>query len=238
MALEDDLDLSGGGVLDLSGGVLDLSGVLGIDFVNTVLPVRGAPMDLLERPEGFLSWMALAGGEELTRFAPVSWSERRTLTREARVLRQALRSLFAAVASRSALSPTSAFVVDRALRAASASFSLAPLTVSGPAPPPEEAVATAAARRGSDETPASRPELVRSFDGPGPLAALTPIALSAVEVAANADPDRLRACDAPGCGRWFVDTSRGGQRRWCSMKRCGNRMKAARYRARQADDAT
>lgn len=211
MALEDDLDPSGD--LDLSGGVLDLSGVLGIDFVNTVLPVRGAPMDLLESPEGFLSWMALAGGEELARLASPSWSEQRTLIREARILRQALRSLFAAVASRSPPSPTSTFVVDRALRAATASFSLAPLTVSGPG-------------------------IVRTLEGRGPLAALTPIALSAVEVAANADPDRLRACDAPGCGRWFVDTSRGGQRRWCSMERCGNRMKAARYRARQADDAT
>lgn len=215
---------------------LDLSGVLGVDFVNTVLSIRAAPLDLLEDPDDFLRWMALAGGEELARLTPASWSDRRTLTREARALRQALRSLFTAVASRSAPSAATTFVVDRALSAAGASFSLAPPTVSGPGGRPGDALAARAAPGSGEEASGGRPELVRTFEGRGPLAALMPIALSGAEVAATADPDRLRACDASGCERWFVDTSRGGRRRWCSMERCGNRMKAARYRARQAEE--
>ncbi|MBZ9707661.1 hypothetical protein FJW08_07415 [Mesorhizobium sp. B3-2-1] len=39
---------------------------------------------------------------------------------------------------------------------------------------------------------------------------------------------RLHAC--PRCGWLFVDTSRGGKRRWCSMRTCGNREKIARHR--------
>jgi predicted RNA-binding Zn ribbon-like protein len=44
--------------------------------------------------------------------------------------------------------------------------------------------------------------------------------------------DRLRVCDNATC-RWvFFDSSPTGRRRWCDMATCGNRAKAARYRAR------
>ncbi len=45
-------------------------------------------------------------------------------------------------------------------------------------------------------------------------------------------PDRIRRC--AGCVLWFLDTSRNGTRRWCSMDECGNRAKAqAHYRRRR-----
>ncbi|MFC4014206.1 CGNR zinc finger domain-containing protein [Nonomuraea purpurea] len=40
--------------------------------------------------------------------------------------------------------------------------------------------------------------------------------------------DRIRACGR--CGWLFLDSSRGGRRRWCSMNLCGNREKARRHR--------
>jgi predicted RNA-binding Zn ribbon-like protein len=40
--------------------------------------------------------------------------------------------------------------------------------------------------------------------------------------------DRLRSC--PRCDWLFLDTSRGGKRRWCSMRTCGNREKVSRHR--------
>ncbi|MFJ3901307.1 CGNR zinc finger domain-containing protein [Streptomyces sp. NPDC090025] len=46
-------------------------------------------------------------------------------------------------------------------------------------------------------------------------------------------PDRIRRCGRPDCARYFLDTSRNGTRRWCSMARCGNRAKVARHYARQ-----
>jgi predicted RNA-binding Zn ribbon-like protein len=42
----------------------------------------------------------------------------------------------------------------------------------------------------------------------------------------------LRRCDDPKCTRLFIDRSRGGRRRWCDMKGCGDRAKAAAYRRR------
>lgn len=43
---------------------------------------------------------------------------------------------------------------------------------------------------------------------------------------------RLKACPGPECAWVFRDTSRNGSRRWCDMAWCGNRAKAAAFRAR------
>ena len=43
---------------------------------------------------------------------------------------------------------------------------------------------------------------------------------------------RIKECDGDGCGWLFVDTSKAGRRRWCSMSSCGNRAKVRRYRER------
>jgi predicted RNA-binding Zn ribbon-like protein len=41
--------------------------------------------------------------------------------------------------------------------------------------------------------------------------------------------DRVRRCANPECGWLFLDDSRAGKRRWCSMQSCGNRAKARRH---------
>jgi predicted RNA-binding Zn ribbon-like protein len=38
----------------------------------------------------------------------------------------------------------------------------------------------------------------------------------------------VRACGAKDCEWFFLDTSKNHRRRWCDMKRCGNRAKARR----------
>ncbi|MFF4653074.1 CGNR zinc finger domain-containing protein [Streptomyces sp. NPDC001380] len=45
-------------------------------------------------------------------------------------------------------------------------------------------------------------------------------------------PGRVRKCANPPCPLHFTDTSRKGERRWCSMSLCGNRAKAQRHRDR------
>lgn len=45
----------------------------------------------------------------------------------------------------------------------------------------------------------------------------------------TASPDRIRQCAHPRCVLWFLDTSRNGSRRWCSMAGCGNRAKALQH---------
>ncbi|WP_335975653.1 CGNR zinc finger domain-containing protein [Streptomyces sp. CA2R106] len=51
--------------------------------------------------------------------------------------------------------------------------------------------------------------------------------------------ERLRRCEAPSCGRAFVDLSRNRSRRYCDSRTCGNRLHVAAYRARrrEAEDA-
>lgn len=44
--------------------------------------------------------------------------------------------------------------------------------------------------------------------------------------------DRIGICTAPACDRVYIDTSRNGTRRFCSTA-CQNRVKAAKFRARQ-----
>lgn len=44
---------------------------------------------------------------------------------------------------------------------------------------------------------------------------------------------RIRQCEGPPCAVLFVDTSRKGDRRWCSMSACGNKAKAAGWRKRE-----
>jgi hypothetical protein len=46
-------------------------------------------------------------------------------------------------------------------------------------------------------------------------------------------PTRVRNCANPDCPFSFLDTTRSGTRRWCSMTVCGNRLKARRHYRRQ-----
>ena len=42
---------------------------------------------------------------------------------------------------------------------------------------------------------------------------------------------KLKKCSNPKCVLMFLDTSKSGKRRWCSMEVCGNRAKAASHYA-------
>jgi predicted RNA-binding Zn ribbon-like protein len=58
---------------------------------------------------------------------------------------------------------------------------------------------------------------------------LWPVAVAAVDLLRSERLSRVKAC---GNCRWlFVDRSRNGSRRWCSMDECGVHVKMRRYRA-------
>lgn len=60
-----------------------------------------------------------------------------------------------------------------------------------------------------------------------------PVALDAANLLTGGSLERVRRCaDDRGCGWLFLDTSKAGRRRWCSMEDCGNRAKAQRHRQR------
>jgi predicted RNA-binding Zn ribbon-like protein len=58
-------------------------------------------------------------------------------------------------------------------------------------------------------------------------------ALAIEHLLIDADRGRIRKCAASDCGVYYLDTSKGQARQWCSMKNCGNREKQRRRRATQ-----
>ncbi|MFE0100476.1 CGNR zinc finger domain-containing protein [Streptomyces sp. NPDC059009] len=55
-------------------------------------------------------------------------------------------------------------------------------------------------------------------------------------IALLADPEAcLKECGRADCTRIYLDRSRGARRTWCGMDACGNRVKAAAYRARRRE---
>jgi predicted RNA-binding Zn ribbon-like protein len=69
-------------------------------------------------------------------------------------------------------------------------------------------------------------------------AVLALLAADCLELYDSPDLQLLSRCDDPRCTRLYLDRSRGGRRRWCDMKGCGDRAKAAAYRRRHQGTAT
>ncbi|GAB2486901.1 CGNR zinc finger domain-containing protein [Streptosporangium sandarakinum] len=61
---------------------------------------------------------------------------------------------------------------------------------------------------------------------------LSAVARDAVELFGGPMASRVRVCGGERCLLIFLDTSRPGARRWCSMDRCGNRYKLRTRRDR------
>ncbi len=179
-----------------------------LDLVNTVNQ-RPAPIyDVLETADGLEVWMSEVGLDVGSGVAPRQLAP-------ARRLREDVHELFAAV------------VDDR----------------TSPARPLDRIVSRYAAVL----TGASWPELGRQATGDAAAERLPawhtddalanlagPVTDSALDLLRRAPLDRLRAC--PSCRWLFLDVSRNGQRRWCSMSMCGSRSKSAAYSARTRPD--
>lgn len=65
------------------------------------------------------------------------------------------------------------------------------------------------------------------WTGSGVDDALAVLAADAVRALGGPDRGRVKACADEYCRGLYLDTSRGGNRRWCSMNTCGNRAKKA-----------
>ncbi|MEJ2861716.1 CGNR zinc finger domain-containing protein [Actinomycetospora flava] len=64
-------------------------------------------------------------------------------------------------------------------------------------------------------------------------AALGDVARSVITVLTDPSGPPLKECGREACTRLYLDRSRGARRTWCGMDECGNRVKAAAYRARR-----
>ena len=60
-----------------------------------------------------------------------------------------------------------------------------------------------------------------------------PIIDAVADLLSETDTSRIRRCES--CVVHFLDTSKKGSRRWCSMNICGNKLKVAAYQRRKRD---
>jgi predicted RNA-binding Zn ribbon-like protein len=95
-----------------------------------------------------------------------------------------------------------------------------------------------AARRRTNavaSVPVPAPELDATgrlrLSAPDPVpAGLALVARDAVDLIGSRAIQRVRTCSGLTCNAYFLDTSRPGTRRWCSMNACGNQAKKQTFR--------
>ncbi|MGD8602153.1 MAG: CGNR zinc finger domain-containing protein [Gemmatimonadota bacterium] len=181
---------------------------MALDLVNTLQPSDGVEADQLRSPADLLTWLGEAGlFEHPERLGPLrSPPTARTLLSEARHLRDDVSRAVTSLAAGGSVPTHVVYAINRVLAAGRVTPSLH-----------------------VDDNGA---RLEETEDGDSTLATLVPVARAAAELVVEADPGRLRRCASETCERWFIDTSKGGRRKWCSMATCGNRAKAAAHRRR------
>jgi predicted RNA-binding Zn ribbon-like protein len=183
-------------------------GNLALDFLHTLRRSRGELLDLVRTPDLLAAWLITHVGEPASPLLqPLGPPDGRVLLEEARRLRRDVGILVTTYARSGALDEGGAYGVNRFLEACRRSPRL--VTESG------------------------RPVLVERILPAGALGALGPIADAAARLVCTVAPARIRPCASEHCRAWFVDTSKGGRRRWCSMAGCGNRTKASAHRSRR-----
>jgi predicted RNA-binding Zn ribbon-like protein len=193
-------------------GVLPGDTDLALAFVNTCRRERWGRVDDLASLEGVRAWLTefvepCVSGASTGISALDGPPVLRMVAEEAHRLRDAARTLFRAQSARTQPARHAVFAVDRLLAAARLRTSLS--------------------------VDSGDLRVTTHYEPVEALGLLAPVAHAVACVVESADPSRLRPCAAPGCPQWFLDTSKAGRRRWCSMARCGNRRKAARHRAKK-----
>jgi predicted RNA-binding Zn ribbon-like protein len=200
-----------------AGDLRLVGGRLGLDFVNTVndhaLP---QPRDHWRDYGLFLIWAQHAGAAtpaQLEAAARAAAADPAAAQAALELARHARRALYGVFSANAAGRPFAAADTE-ALNAALARM---------PAPALLDASTKPLAWRWPAEA--------------SPLEApIWPALLSAAALLASPELPRVRECAGEGCSWLFLDTSRTGIRRWCSMEDCGNIAKARRYYRRMTND--
>lgn len=196
-----------------------VGGRLCLDFANTSSGRGGERhRDHLTSYEALLAWAAdagsldAAGAAALQALAAWQSGEARRVLAEATALREAIHRIFAARAAGDPVPAADLAALNAWLERAMGETRIV------------------AADTGFDWGWAA----ARSLDS-----LLWPIVRSTAETLTGTPQGRIRQCPGEDCGWLFLDTSKGGRRRWCDMSTCGNRSKARRhYRRRRGAAAT
>jgi predicted RNA-binding Zn ribbon-like protein len=172
-----------------------------LGFVNTRY-WRGSPnpTETLSEPEDLRHWL-----EDSCGWRAIRWTNMNARAEFAAAieLREMMFRLFAAVATGQ---PCAQADLDR-------------LNLGLAAAPLRQCLALEASRRGW--VVAAMPRSVTGL--------LAPVLWSASDLLLGPRAARVRQCANPACEFLFLDDSKSGNRRWCSMSSCGNRAKAHRH---------
>jgi len=194
------------------GGFLFLGNQLALDFLNTRPLIGGEPVELLPTFTSVLRWFQTAGLLTSRQAATLrsEWEGSLRVNRFAddlRAFREKLRQQVVAWEGGASLNRSTASTLNRTM-----------------ALHPIHTQLRQAGRSWVREF---------AFYPKTPEDLFAPLAHEAAKLFTDVDPSRVRKCDS--CVLHFLDTSKKGTRRWCSMQLCGNRLKVAAYAARQRD---
>ncbi|HTW93315.1 MAG TPA: ABATE domain-containing protein [Tepidisphaeraceae bacterium] len=188
-------------------GFLFVGNHLALNFLNTRPVLHDGPHELLPDANAFQRWLVAAGLVPSAETKSASQARRRTpdaapFMQELRDFRERVRAAVLKIESGALPTPSFLSEVNRLLATYPRQSKLV--------------------RQGSS--------LIRKFpfDPNEPQAFWALIAEAVASLLTESDPSRMRQCQA--CVVHFLDTSKKGSRRWCSMNICGNKVKVARYR--------
>lgn len=94
----------------------------------------------------------------------------------------------------------------------------------------------AAAYRAASLKQTESGELAWRWSRADPASIRHTVVAAAAQLLAADPPPRLKQCPGDHCGWFFIDATKRGNRRWCSMSDCGQDAKSAGRRARSALD--
>lgn len=183
---------------------------LALDLLNTRPVLAEGPRELLPNVDALVRWLVASGllmrqkGKALAR----KWrglSQATVFLRELLKFRERLRAIV--VRQEAGFSVSTAFIAE-----------LNSLLKQHPS-------VIALQRKGE------KLDLDAAFKPEKPTDVWAPIAIAVAELLSDVSPGRLRKCEA--CILHFLDTSKRGSRRWCSMNICGNKIKVAAYQQRK-----
>jgi predicted RNA-binding Zn ribbon-like protein len=195
---------------DWRDGFLFLGNHAALDFLNTRPAINGELVELLPDFDALLRWFQASG---LLESAPAAKVKRRwgnsaqsaQVLTTLRGLRENLRRAVLAMEQGKAIPVTIVEELNKLMESHPFLCRLKP-------------------------TPSRAWSLENWFRPEVPEDLLAPLAYAAAQLLAG-DLTRIRKC--ANCVLHFLDTSKKGTRRWCSMRLCGNRSKVAAYADRQ-----
>jgi predicted RNA-binding Zn ribbon-like protein len=191
-------------------GFLFVGNHLALDFLNTRPVLAEGPKELLPDVEALVRWLVVSGvlTPQKGRILSGKWRDMpqaSVFLRQLLKFRERLRAVVIRQESRLAVSDAFIAEINSLLKHHPGLIALQ--------------------RKGK------KLELEAASEPEEPSDVWTPIAIAVAELLSDVPPGRVRKCE--GCVVHFLDTSKKGSRRWCSMNICGNKIKVAAYQRRK-----